>query len=124
MEEPERPEQTEQVEWEKPVPLSVRITQFKDYCQWLALLSAIVYLLVNLLRASELYAQHRTTFMIFETQLPTSQIRALLNFDQAWKVSISATVFLGLFALPRWQGFLALAVVFLCEIVIRPVLAI
>jgi hypothetical protein len=115
----------EPAEWEKkPAPLSVQIQRLKDRCQHLALLSAIAYLVVNLLRASELYAQHRTTFMIFETQLPTSQIRALLDFDQAWKLSISATVILGIFALPRWQGFLALVVVALWEIVIRPTLAI
>jgi hypothetical protein len=124
MSDPDGPE-PELAEWEKKsVPLSVQIQRLRDRCQHLALLSAIVYLLVNLLRASELYAQQRTTFMIFETQLPTSQIRALLDFDQAWKLSISATVILGVLALPRWQGFLALALVALWEIVIRPVLAI
>lgn len=124
MSEPDEPE-PELTDWEsKRVPFSQRVQRLRDRCQWLALLSLAAYLLINLLRASELYAQHRTTFMTFETQLPTSQIRALLDFDQAWKISISATVMLSIFALPRWQGFLALGAVVLWEIVIRPILSI
>ncbi len=118
-------EREPQLDWEKkPVPFSFRIKQFRDGCRWLTLLATIFYLMVNLLRLSQLYAQHRTAFMIFDTPLPTSQIRALLDFDQAWKVTVCATVFLGIVTLPRWQGFLALAVVFMLEFVIGPVTAI
>lgn len=119
----EKPEH-ELPDWEsKPIPWPQRIQRFKDGCRYPALLAAMAYLLVNLLRATEVYAQHKMPFLIFDAPLPTSQIRALLDFDQAWKVSIGSTILLSILALPRWQSFLALAVVFLWEFVISPVLA-
>ncbi len=110
-------------DWEpKPIPWPLRIQRFKDGCRYPALLAAMAYLLVNLLRATEVYAQHKTPFLFFDAPLPTSPIRALLDFDQAWKVSIGSTILLSILALPRWQAFLALAVVFLWEFVIEPVM--
>ncbi|HMV84088.1 MAG TPA: hypothetical protein PLD20_02705 [Blastocatellia bacterium] len=122
MSHPQEPE-PELTDWEsKPVPWPLRIQRFKDGCRYPALLAAMAYLLVNLLRATEVYAQHKMPFLIFDAPLPTSQIRALLDFDQAWKVSIGSTILLSILALPRWQAFLSLAVVFLWEFVIEPVM--
>lgn len=125
MRDPETIEQAPQFELEeKPVPLSHRINSFKDRCRWLTLISTVAYLTVKLLMVTYELAQRRATFMIFENQAPVSQIRSLLNYDQAWKVTLCTTVFLGLITLPRWQGFWALFVVVLGELVLGPILAI
>ena len=124
MRNPEILEQAPQFELEeKPVPLSHRINSFKDRCRWLTLISMVAYMTVKLLMVTYELAQRRATFMIFENQAPVSQIRSLLNYDQAWKVTLGTTIFLGIITLPRWQSFLALFVVVFGELVLGPILA-
>jgi len=96
-----------------------QISRLKNYYRWITLASTISYAVVSLFWARRLFTQNSFAGLMARIEGRASTLMPLIDYGQAWKVTILTTLILGLITLPRWQGFLALATILFWEVINR-----